>query len=92
MQARDTGRPLKAVSPTPLYYPLFWRWRVNALGSGQKKSGVPGPPLGAHHPGRGARPSIRLVGAHGSILATCPSDYGGIAYFKVCPFCHHHLA
>eukprot|EP00964_Phaeocystis_antarctica_P132026 scaffold96026_cov38-Phaeocystis_antarctica.AAC.1 len=39
-----------------------------------KKTGVPGPPLGAYHPGWSARPSIRLAGAHGSILATCPSD------------------
>ena len=30
--------------------------------------------MGAHHPGRGARPSIRLVGPHRTILAACPSD------------------
>ena len=36
---------------------------------------MPGPPLGAHRPGRSARPSIRLVGPQGSILATCLSDY-----------------
>eukprot|EP00964_Phaeocystis_antarctica_P006498 scaffold3516_cov26-Phaeocystis_antarctica.AAC.1 len=49
---------------------------------GPPAEGVPGPPLGAHHPGRSARPSIRLVGPHGTISASCLSDY-------CMSFCHH---
>ena len=52
----------------------FWRWRVNALDS-VEENGCARTAVGCSSSWAECAPEHPLVGPHGSILATCPSDY-----------------